>query len=233
MIEFAKMGDFHKALRVLNEYPCIVNYILANRAWGIIHQAAYFNDYETMEIILNNPKCDPFLRTKRTLDGVVVAGSTADVIAMDEKVKELIIQHQNMKRVQLEKRTRETLLTVQSEEEIKIDSILMVLNCFENVLHPKSVQCRESLIFSNLMLEIFTFINSGDNWKRARKEISLQLQSLNITHACFLATGREDGDIMGNVGETKSAFFSRVIHLYTSLCISVATLTTTINSTLH
>ena len=68
------------------------------------------------------------------------------------------------------------------------------------------------------MLEIFTFINSGDNWKRARKEISLQLQSLNITHACFLATGREDGDIMGDVGETKSAFFSRVIHLYTSLC---------------
>ena len=116
MIEFAKMGDFHKALRVLNEYPCIMNYILANRAWGIIHQAAYFNDYETMEIILNNPKCDPFLRTKRTLDGVVVAGSTADVIAKDDKVKKLITEDQKVKRVELQKRTRKTLLTIQSED---------------------------------------------------------------------------------------------------------------------
>ena len=220
MIEYAKRGDFRKALKILSEYPCIVNYNPANRAWGIIHQAAYFNDYETMEIILNNPKCDPFLRTKRALDEEVAAGSTADLVAKDEMVKKLIIQHQKVKKVELKKRTRESLLTIQSENEIKVESILMMLNCFENVLHPKSLRCRESLIFSNLMLEIFTFINSGDNWKRARKEISLQLQSLDITHACFLATGRENDDIMGDVNETKSAFFSRVIHLYTTKCIS-------------
>ena len=98
MIKYAKMGDFQRALEIMSEYPCIlVNYIPANRAWGIIHQAAYFNDYETMEIILNNPKSDPFLRTKRTLDGVVADESTADVIAMDEKVEELITEHQKVK----------------------------------------------------------------------------------------------------------------------------------------
>ena len=89
--------DFPNTLKIMSEYPCIVNYIPANRAWMIIHQAAYFNDYETMEIILNNPKSDPFLRTKRTLDGVVADESTADVIAMDEKVEELITEHQKVK----------------------------------------------------------------------------------------------------------------------------------------
>ena len=73
----------------------------------------------------------------------------------------------------------------------------------------------ESLIYSYLMLEIFTFIDTEENWKKARREISLQLQSLDIGDAAFLATGQDDGDIMDDTLEAKEDFYSRVIQLYT------------------
>ena len=64
------------------------------------------------------------------------------------------------------------------------------------------------------MLDIFTFINTGENWKRARREISLQLQSLDLRDASFLATGQDNGDIMDDISEAKGYFYSRVIQLY-------------------
>ena len=143
------------------------------------------------------------MRTKLARDGKVAPSSTADEIAEDVKAKEIIRKHQEVKRKELEKRSLETLVTIDSEKDIQIESILLMLNCFENVLYPGTLQSKESLLYSNLMLDIFTFINTGGNWKRARKEISLQLQSLDISDACFLSTGKEDGDIMNEVIETK------------------------------
>ena len=45
-----------------------------------------------MEIILNNPKWDPFLRTNRALDEEVAAGSTADLVAKDEILKKIMLE---------------------------------------------------------------------------------------------------------------------------------------------
>ena len=44
MIKFAKNGNFNETLKIMERYPGIVNYIPAHRAWGLIHQAAYFNN---------------------------------------------------------------------------------------------------------------------------------------------------------------------------------------------
>ncbi|KAI6659803.1 hypothetical protein LOD99_10628 [Oopsacas minuta] len=218
MIEHAKRGNFNEALKILKNYPGIVNYIPAHRAWGLIHQAAYFNNYEAIENILQNPKCDPFLRTKLSRDGKVEPGTTAREIAKDVQVKELISKHQEDKTIELKRRSMETLVKIDSEKDIQVESILLMLNCFENVLYPKNLQSKASLLYSNLMLDIFDFINTGDRWEIGRKEISLQLQSLDISDACFLATGKVDGDILSGVTETKSSFYSRVIQLYTREC---------------
>ena len=213
-LKHAKIGNFNDALAILDEYPYIVNFIPVNRAWGLIHHAAHFNDNEVVKKILKNPKCDSNLRTKRTRDGSIQAGSTAYDIAEDEKLKALILDHQEKKSKELERRSLPKLLSLQDESEIEVESILLMLNCFTNVLYPETLQSRESLIYSNLMLEIFTYIDTGENWKRARRETSLQLQSLDLRDAVFLATGQDNGDITDDISEAKEDFYSRVIQLY-------------------
>ena len=63
------------------------------------------------------------------------------------------------------------------------------------------------------MYDIFHFINTGNTWQRARREVSLQLQSIDIYAATFLATGQPRGNILEEVYETKDDFYSRVINL--------------------
>ena len=220
MMRHAKSGNFIEELKIMKKYPGIVNFIPANRAWGLIHQAALSNNYQVVETIIHNPKCDPFLRTKLAREGKVTPSSTADEIAKDEKVKEIIKEHQEVKRIEIKERSRETFVTIDSEKDIQVMPILLMIICFKGVMYPNSLQSKESMIYSNLMLDIFTFINTGDRWQRARREISLQLQSLDISDACFFATGKENCDIISEVIETKSEFYSRVIQLYSRECYS-------------
>ena len=218
MIAFAKGENFPEAFKILDEYPVIVNYIPPDRAWGVLHQAAYFNDHNAVKKILANLKCDPFLRTKQAQDGVIAAGSTAYEIAEDPSVKTLIKGYEEIKMKSLEAKSIPTILSISREQDIKVESILLTLGCFKNVLHPKCIKSEDSLIYSNLMSDIFEFINSGDNWKKARLEVSLQLQSIDECTAKFLATGNPKKNIMDQVVENKSDFYSRVVKLYTKEC---------------
>ena len=220
MITYARGGNFREAFKILDDYPVIVNYIPPDRAWGLLHQAAYFNDYDAVKKILENPKCDPFLCTKQTREDIIKAGSTAYLIAKDPKVKMLIKQYEEIKLKSLKAKSMPTLVSIDSEQEIEVESIVLTLNCFENVLHPKTLNSKHSLIYSNLMSDIFEFINLGSNWKRARRAVSLQLQSINVYAATFLATGKQKGNIMDMdlLGGNKSDFYSRVIGLYTQQC---------------
>ena len=216
MINLAKIGNFDGAFKILDKTPVIVNYIPPDRAWGLLHQAAYFNNYSAVRKILTNPKCDPLLRTKQSKDGSI--SLTAYDIAKRGDVKDAIKQLQDIRRELLKDSYIPTLVSVESEVDIEVDSIILVLNCFESVLHPQTLDSKRSLIYSNLMFDIFHFINAGNNWKRARREVSLQLQSIDIYAATFLATGRSQGNIMDEAYETKDEFYSRVIHLYTQQC---------------
>ena len=140
MVLRAKMGDFDGAFEILDKHQgtCMVNCIPPNRAWG--HQAAYFNNLEAVEKILGNPKCDPFLRTKMTLDALVEPGTTADRIAKDEKVRNLILKHQEMRSAQLKTRTKPDVYSVRHERDISVESIIIMINTFENVLHPRGIK---------------------------------------------------------------------------------------------
>ena len=220
MLEHAKMGDFDTAIRILEKHhgTCIANCIPPNRAWGLLHQAAYFNNFKAAKKILENPKCDPYLRTKIPRDGVVEFGSTADTIATDENVINIIMEHQKIRSEALAKTSKPDLVSIDSEKDIEVESIMLMINTFKKVFHPKTLSSMHDMIYSNLMLNVFNYINTGNNWERARIEISLQLQSLNVYDAIFLATGKEKANISDQVFEKKRDFFSRVIRLYTKEC---------------
>ena len=220
MLQHAKMGDFDGAFRILDKHQgtSMVNCIPPNRAWGLLHQAAYFNNFRAVEKILENPKCDPSLRTKIAKDGAVNPSSTSDMIAKDEKVRNIILKHQKIRSAQLKTSTNPDVYSVEFEKDISVESIIIMINTFENVLHPRGIKSEGDMVYSNLMLNVFNFINTGNNWERARKEVSLQLQSLNVFDAIFLATGKDNGQITDEVIEKKADFFSRVICLYTREC---------------
>ena len=220
MLKHAKMGDFDTAIRILERHhgTSIANCIPPNRTWGLLHQAAYFNDFKAAKKILENPKCDPYLRTKINGDGDAEFGSTADTIATDENVINIIMEHQRIRSEALAKTSKPDLVSIDSEKDIEVESILLMINTFENVFVPKTLSSKHDMIYSNLMLNVFNFINTGNNWERARIEVSLQLQSVNVYDAIFLATGKEKANISDQVFEKKRDFFSRVIGLYTKEC---------------
>ena len=195
-----------------------MNCIPSNKAWGLIHQAAYIDNLKAVQIILENPKCDPYLRTKITREGIVKPSSTADMIAKDENVRNLIIKHQEIRSKEMEKNTNPDIISVEFEKDITVESILLMINTFQNVLHPKTLNSKHGMVYSNLMLNVFNYIDSGKNWERARREVSLQLQSIDVFDAIFLATGKDTGCITDDVSEKKEEFYSRVIRLYTREC---------------
>ena len=214
MIQYAKQVNFTKALAILSRYPSIVNFIPTNSTWGLIHYAAYSNDFYVVKTILENPICNPSLSTIEFLNGIMQSSCTAYDIAQVERVKTMILEQQQKRLEEKGNQLLQTCMSLKYEEDIKVESIILILNCFINVLYQQTLQSRESLIYSNLMNEIFTFIDTGKNWKKARREISLQLQSLDVRDASFLATGQDNGDIMDDISEAKEDFYSRVIQLY-------------------
>ena len=214
MIHNAREGNFTKALSILRSYPFIVNCIPTNSKWGLIHYAAFSNDFDVVKAILDSPKCDPSLCTTEVRDGISQVSCTAYDIAQVERVKALIWERQQRKLKEKGQPPLQMCVSFCYEDDIKVESIILILKCFSNVLYPQTLQSRESLIYSNLMLDTFTFIDTGENWKRARREISFQLQSLDLRDASFLATGQDNGDIMDDISEAKEDFYSRVIQLY-------------------
>ena len=147
--------------------------------------------------------------------------STADMIAKDENVRNLIIKHQEIRLKEMVKNTNPDIISVEFEKDITVESIILMINTFENVLHPKTLNSKHGLVYSNLMLNVFNYIDSGKNWERARREVSLQLQSIDVFDAILLATGKDTGHITDDVFEMKEEFYSRVIRLYTRECTMV------------
>ena len=128
MIDLAKRGNFVEAFKILDKTPVIVNFIPPARAWGLLHQAAHFNNYLAVRKILDNSKCDPLLRTKQSRDGTI--SLTAYDIAKQLDVRDIIKQRQDSQRELLADSCIPTLVSVESEADIEVDSIILTLNCF-------------------------------------------------------------------------------------------------------
>ena len=215
MITAAKKGNWRRVFDILSKNSLIINCIPSERAWGVLHQAAWSGKLDVVDKLIAFESCDPFLRTKQDKGDEYGPGRTADELTKDADIRSVIIEAQEKKRKEREALQDKSFISIKNEEDLKVESVFLALASFQKVLYPKSIPNKDSFLYSTLLEDSFTFINVGNQWELARKEVALQLQMIDIATANFLATGNDHGDIFKPNLETKEQFFERVIRIYT------------------
>ena len=215
MFAAAKEGNWNHVFKILTKDSLIINCIPCGRAWGVLHQAAWNGNLSVVMNLIAFKSCDPFLKTKQERGDKYGPGKTADKLTDNADIRQAIVEAQERKRKEREALQDKSFISVGYEKDLKIDSLFLALASFQHVLYPEQISTKDSLLYSTLMQESFEFINLESRWELARKEVALQLQTIDIATANFLATGDEKGDIFEPKLERKEDFFKRVIHIYT------------------
>ena len=65
MLLSAKKGIWDVVFDILEDKPYLVNCISSDRAWGVLHQAAWMNDFSVVQYLIQLPECDPTIKTKQ------------------------------------------------------------------------------------------------------------------------------------------------------------------------
>ena len=68
----AKMGEWDQVWKLLGKDPYLINCIPAERSWGILHHACYWENECAVRRILSTPSCDPNLVTKDGLRAIEI-----------------------------------------------------------------------------------------------------------------------------------------------------------------
>ena len=222
LVTAAWQADWNTVFSLLESNPYIINCIPSGRAWAVLHQAAWFNDLEVTRKLLKIPTCDPFIRTKQTRDNSTKPRSTAATITEHAKIVEIIKEAQEKKKEDFKVMEVPSFIEAEYETELEIRSVLLVIASFRNCIYPEIIESDASLVYSQIMHDVFEYIDTGEQWKKARRCIGQQVQVLGTDIANYLVTGDCNGDINSDNKEEKEEFYKRIIRMYTSTSLSIA-----------
>ncbi|KAI6653395.1 Immunoglobulin superfamily containing leucine-rich repeat protein 2-like [Oopsacas minuta] len=65
MLKSAKKGNWDVVFDILENKPSLVNCISSDKAWGVLHQAAWMNLFPVVKRLIQIPGCDPAIETRR------------------------------------------------------------------------------------------------------------------------------------------------------------------------
>ena len=85
MVLAAKNGEWSVVFSILDRKPNIVNCIPEERAWGALHQAAWYKDGERVKKLLSYRTCDSEIKTKQDRKNEAGPGRTPLWIAQNLK----------------------------------------------------------------------------------------------------------------------------------------------------
>ena len=205
----AKKGEWKNVWEVLDNKPHLVNCIPSERAWSVLHQAVWHNNVQAVMKILSYPACDPEIRTKQDQTCESGPGKKPVELAKSQQIKDILQSHQGRKVMNEE---APTMLPVDNMLNILGGCIHMTLSCNHGVLIPPRWPIEDHNTVHSIpyiMEAIFRHTNAGDNWIKARNNVSLTLQQYSKPLGDKLWRGDE------LVEDTKHKFFSRIIKLYT------------------
>ena len=173
----AWQADWNTVFSLLESNPYIINCIPSGRAWAVLHQAAWFNDLEVTRKLLKIPTCDPFIRTKQTRDNSTKPRSTAAAITEHAKIVEIIKEAQEKKKEDFKVMEVPSFIEAEYETELEIRSVLLVIASFRNCIYPEIIESDASLVYSQIMHDVFEYIDTGEQWKKARRCIGQQVST--------------------------------------------------------
>ena len=211
MLLSAKLNNWDVVFDILENKPYLINCISSDRAWGVLHQAAWLNLFPIVKRLTKVSGCDPAIKTKQDLLNQSGPGKTPRDLATNDVVKNFLSQAEN--RVALIKPKYPTFVSIQDEFELTGRSISLALSCYKNVLCSQ-LDFDYDHTFSYIMLTIFRECQS--NWVNIKPKIGQALQAFNTRVANFLMHGSfELKNIALIPPDTMENFFDRVIKSYT------------------
>ena len=205
MLLSAKSGSWDVVFDILEDKPYLVNCISSERAWGVLHQAAWMNDFSVVQRLIQIPGCDPAIKTRRDSARKHGPGKTPRDLSTDHGIQSYLLQAEKKSMVRTQIILAPTCVFIQNESELTGSSIGLALLCFKEVLCTK-LDFDGSYSFSFIMKTIFQ--ECLTNWVIIKNKISLALEMDNFQMSEFLKNGFY-------LIDTMEEFFSRVIKVYT------------------
>ena len=209
MLESAKCGNWDVVFDILESKPFIINCISYDKAWGVLHHAAFDNNFPIVKRLVKFKGCDPKIKTKQDLDNLSGPGKTPRQLTTNYGIKSFLIE--------AEKRASSstdfpTFVMFSSELELTGASISLALSCFQQVL-CNHLDFDNDLSFSFIMNTIFK--ECINDWSTIKKHIGLSLQMCNIAYSNYILYGAFKKPSNPPI-DSVDLFFHRIIGLYTS-----------------
>ena len=224
MLISAKMGNWDVVFDILESKPYLINCISYDRAWGVLHQAAWMNLFPIVEQLTIIPGCDPLIKTKQDRSNEYGPGKTPRDLSTNHFIKNFLSQAENQSSsIAL---TYPTFVIIESELELTAGSISLALSCFKKVL-CSHLNFDDDHTFSFIMRSIFE--ECLTNWQTMKSQIGIALQMHYKPMSNFLLYDGFEKNESQAKPDTMESFFSRVIKLFTN---QGANISSGINATL-
>ena len=211
MLISAKMGNWDVVFDILESKPYLINCISYDRAWGVLHQAAWMNLFPIVKRLTIIPGCDPLIKTKQDLSSDYGPGKTPRDLSTNHVIKSFLSQAEN--RISTIKPKYPTFVSIQNELELTGRSISLALSCYKNLLCSE-LDFDDAHTFSFIMLTIFRECQS--NWVTIKSKIGLDLQMYDLCLSNFVMHGSYHRKCIPMLTpDTMEDFFDRVIKSFT------------------
>ena len=214
MLTSAKMGNWDVVFDILENKSYLVNCVSTDRAWGVLHQAAWMNLFPVVKSLVKIPGCDPAIKTKQDKACKFGPGKTPRDLCTNHGIKCYLLEAERKALSFSPTLSYPTFVTVESEFELTGRSISLALSCFNKIL-CKDLDLNYNYTFSFLMSTIFRECVS--NWIAVKSQIGLALKLDYLPMSNFLLNGDfgKKSKFKTNP-DTMEQFFDRVIKLFTN-----------------
>ena len=195
----SRKRDWKKFFKILNFWGHLINVINPNTGMAPIHEAALAGDEKVVTELMSYQACKINVKTKKPAK--VGAGKTAAQITKSKSVKKAL----HCKLVEEKKKYNNQVPTC-----VDIQSAQLNLMSYVHGAMEKHKICERKYnldyfgSFPTMEERIFSFINTGNNWKSVRNIVANEVGKIDVTKKTTISSITD-----------KTAFFKYLIELYT------------------
>lgn len=215
MVLAAKNGEWAAVFRILDRKPYLINCIPEDRAWGALHQAAWYEDEKNVTKVLSYQTCDSEIKTKQDRSNESGPGKTPLWIARNLRpnarvagVLDKFNREERAKRFGGTIPTYVTAIAGKKMDKSGLPLLLLSLANYKQAFHPGTVSPQEA--FTSLLKDVFKYVDGPSHWEYAMNKTSSSICAFDKAAADFLST-----DVPFAKTTAEQRFFARTVKLYT------------------
>ena len=166
MLQCAESGYWSNVFEFLDTNPILINQIPSDKEWGVLHWAAYKNNYIAVSRLFKYTTCDITLRANTP--GKLNGDRPVDLTQLPDLESLLLNQSISQKHLSLNIPN----IIQHRHKGIAISHCINTsLNQYSGILFPESLNL-DKTNFIHLLDEVYSFISGEENWISVRNALS-------------------------------------------------------------